>query len=168
MTEASRVEPFRVGPLDAVAADAIAGWRYPESYAAYDFPGIAAELLDPANRYVAVRRGADLWGYACYATEARVPGGDYRVGEPEVLDIGVGMGPGRIGAGHGSAFLGAVLEHALSELRPTQFRLTVAEWNERATRLVLGLRFTRSHRFIKTGTDTAFWQYQRVADMSGR
>ena len=54
----------------------------------------------------------DLVGYCCYGLDAQVPGGEYLINMPAVLDIGVGMKPNLTGAGRGHDFVSAILEYA--------------------------------------------------------
>ena len=79
---------FRVrGALTATEAALACGWRCDLPYDIYDGDESPGYFLDPANRYAAiVTQTGDFAGYLCVGEEARVPGGDYDPGEPEVLE----------------------------------------------------------------------------------
>jgi ribosomal-protein-alanine N-acetyltransferase len=126
---------YRVVPLTADHGQDIALWRYPGPWAIYDSVG----PLDPAEGYWAVVDDADeLVGFACFGTQARVPGLDERIG---ILDVGVGMRPDLIGQGRGRPFSEAVFAHGREQAGATRFRAVVQDWNERGIRLLRGLGF---------------------------
>ena len=119
-----------------------------------DDPGIdiVCELIggvEPAGSLVlaAFDEAGALVGFACFGTDARVPGFAY---DDDALDVGVGLRPDLVGRGHGVAFVRAVLE-----LRsPAAYRVTVAAFNARALRLCAALGFREVARF--DGPETAF------------
>ena len=130
--------PMAFHPMDETAARAIATWRYEPPYEVYSLDtGDPDELvdcfLDPANAYYyVVDGGGFLAAYCCFGPDARVPGGDY---DNPALDVGLGVHPDRTGQGLGHAFVRAVLRFARQEFAPAEFRVTVAEFNERALRV---------------------------------
>jgi [ribosomal protein S18]-alanine N-acetyltransferase len=131
---------YELTPLTAPHGEAVAQWRYPGPWAVYDSAG----PIDPAEGYWAVLDGAgELAGYACFGVEARVPGLEERSG---VLDVGVGMRPGRTGKGSGREFATAVLDHGRAVSGAGRLRAVVQEWNARSRALLAGLGFA------KTGT----------------
>ena len=102
-------------------------------------------FVDPVNAYHAiVDNGGQLVAYCCFGPDARVPGGDY---DNPALDIGLGVHPDLSGQGLGGAFVDAVLRFAQQEFVPTEFRVTVAEFNERALRVWEKARFRPVQRF---------------------
>jgi RimJ/RimL family protein N-acetyltransferase len=131
-----------VRPLTTADAEEIARWRYDGPWSTYDSrPDEDPMPTDGDYLAVAGADGGPLVGFCCTDAEARVPGLD---GEPGVLDIGLGMDPARVGAGHGLAFGTAVLDH----YGYGRLRAVVQSWNERS------LRLTRSLGFVETGTHT--------------
>jgi RimJ/RimL family protein N-acetyltransferase len=80
----------------------------------------------------------EVVGYACFGTEARVPGLAER---PGVLDVGVGMRPDLTGQGRGRPFAEAVLEHGRELAGASRLRAVVQDWNSRSIRLLEGLGF---------------------------
>ena len=142
-------------PMGEADAREVLTWRYDAPYDIYNADpahneeGVAA-LLDPANQYfVALDAGGQLVGYCCYGPDARVPGGDYR--DPDALDIGLGMRPDLTGRGNGAAFVGRALAFGREQLGARRFRLTVAEFNQRAMRVYERLGFAEVERFRRGG-----------------
>lgn len=136
--------------MDEVAARIILTWRYEAPYDVYnlnldDADEVVNCFVDPVNAYhTVVDEGERLVAYCCFGPDARVPGGDY---SSPALDVGLGVHPDLTGQGHGSAFVGAVLRFARQKLAPTEFRVTVAEFNERASRVWEKARFSPVQRF---------------------
>src|SRR5262245_28197527 len=127
------VRSFQVQPLLPADADIIARWRYAGAYAFYDGPiGRESEsaryMLDPVNRFHAVRGPSGLVGFCSFGIDARVPGGAY---DDDALDVGAGMDPALVGGGLGRSFLDAVVEYAEVQLGALRLRATIASWNER-------------------------------------
>lgn len=144
-----------VQPADAMEFES---YSYPPPYDFYDSaPGSARGFLDPKNRYVAIiDGGASLWGFGCLGSEAQVPGGLY---DPtgSVLDLGVGMSPARVGAGHGRAFCAAIVGHGASQ-GTTKLQVTVADFNIRSLRIWWVLGFVEVHQFRRPESGYSFIQ----------
>lgn len=152
------VQPIREGD-----AREIATWQYDGPYAIYSLSGkdIPA-LLDPDMRYHVVREASgELVGYCCFGLDARVPGGEYDDGEPDVLDVGVGLHPVMTGKGLGKAFVGVILDYAARAFDPARFRVTIAEFNQRSQKVFLGLGFALTNRFERDGDGMRFVQLER-------
>ncbi len=128
---------FRL-PTEADARELL-GWQYPAPYDIYNADPLtvdrdSANLLDPANRYyVATDEQGMLAGFCCYGVDARVAGGDY--GDPDLLDVGLGLRPELTGHGRGAVFFNAVLAFGREHLGAQRYRLTVAAFNRRAIRI---------------------------------
>ena len=164
-----RLQGLEIRPLMPLDAEAIAGWRYSGDYAFYN-PSLDREsdsaeyLLDPSNRFHSVRRTSELIGFCCFGADARVTGGTYDI---EALDIGAGMAPAFVGQGHGRAFLGAVVEHAVTHLGALALRATIASWNDRAQRAARGVGFRSVSKFRSPwGVDFTILVLNRVAPLS--
>jgi GNAT superfamily N-acetyltransferase len=162
-----RNTPLRFAPMDEAAARTIVTWHYEAPYDLYDL-GLEDEeqvvncFVDPLNAYYAiVDPGGNLAGYCCFGVEGQVPGGDY--GEP-ALDIGLGVRPDLTGQGMGGGFVAAVLEFARQELAPAGFRVTVAEFNERALRVWKKAGFLPVERFGRTYDGMPFVVLTREVD----
>jgi RimJ/RimL family protein N-acetyltransferase len=144
---------FRFTPIAKADACAIVGWRYGAPYAAYDCPADEADatvrhMLDPANRYFAVRDGTGaLVGYCCFGPDARVPGGDYV--DESVVDVGLGLRPDLAGRGLGLSFVQAIVAFAQERLGSPHLRLTVAAFNQRAIRVHERAGFRTTHTFTR-------------------
>jgi len=86
----------------------------------------------------------------------RLKGYDQRVLGQSALDIGLGMKPVFTGQGYGRRFFAAILEFADRTLSPERFRLTVANFNERALRLYRDFGFETSDEFVEARTHVAY------------
>ncbi|HMA32869.1 MAG TPA: GNAT family protein [Chloroflexia bacterium] len=143
--------PFSVQPMDAVAAAAIATWRYDGPYAFYDAdPQMAPYLLEPQHAYYAVWAApGDLAGFCCFGGEAQVPGGHQRglYARDAALDFGLGMRPDLTGQGQGLRFVQAGLAFGQRHFAPARFRLSVATFNARAIRVYTQAGFEPSEVF---------------------
>ncbi|MEX2326275.1 MAG: GNAT family N-acetyltransferase, partial [Pseudomonadales bacterium] len=83
-------------------------------------------------------------GFCSYGQDGQVPGGDYSA---NALDIGLGMKPELTGSGHGKAFFDAILDFAARNSEPAAYRLTVADFNERAKKLYRQFGFRKHSEF---------------------
>jgi ribosomal-protein-alanine N-acetyltransferase len=155
---------FRIRPMTAQDAQAIAEWHYDGSYAFYDMDQDAddlAELLTPANwpeRYQAVvdEQGA-LVGFFCFQPE---PDGN-------AVEIGLGLRPNLTGHGLGRPFLEAGLRHAERTYHPTCITLAVAAFNAGAIRLYeqAGFRTVRRFQQATNGGCHAFLAMTRTTPL---
>ena len=145
-----RLMPLGFYPMDEAAARAIVTWRYEAPYDVYNLGDGDVDkevrcFVDPANAYHAiVDKEGRLVAYCCFGPDAQVPGGDY---DQPALDVGLGIHPELTGQGLGGTFVGAVLRFAQQQLAPTEFRVTVAEFNKRAQRVWTKARFRPVQRF---------------------
>jgi RimJ/RimL family protein N-acetyltransferase len=153
--------------MDETAARAIVTWRYEAPYDVYnlgvgDVDQEVRCFLDPANAYHAIvdSRGC-LVAYCCFGPDARVPGGDY---DNPALDVGLGMRPDLTGQGLGHTFVRAVLRFAHQELAPTEYRVTVAGFNERAQRVWTAAGFQPVQRFERTPDGMPFVVLTKTSD----
>ena len=70
--------------------------------------------------------------------------------EPEILDVGVGMCPTKVGCGLGHVFASTILESGWNRHRPMAFRVTVASFNQRSLRLWADIGFTEAEVFERS------------------
>lgn len=129
------------------AAD-IVTWRYPEPYGSYNLAGTdPAYFLDPANGFHAlVEDERTLIGYRSFGPDGRVPGGAY---DDAALDTGGGLRPEWTGQGRGLGrrAVSTGLAFGRERFQPAAFRVTVADFNTRARRVVESLGFRRVSSF---------------------
>ena len=154
---------YSISRLTEENASRIIQWRFRPPFDLYDLNEDDLEgLLTPDFRYHQVLdEKGNLVGYCCFGLDAQVPGGEYQQGEPEVLDIGVGMRPDLVGRGRGKKFVETILDFADETFQPQRFRVTVADFNTRSKRTFQGLGFTARHHFIRELVKVKFIQLER-------
>ena len=157
---------YFISPLSPEYARCLIEWRYDPPYDLYDLgPEHLSGLLNPDYRYHQILDDqGQLTGFCCFGEDARVPGGKYGVGEPEVLDLGVGLKPELTGRGQGIDFVEAVLNFADDTFQPDFFRVTVADFNQRSMRTFLNLGFSIRHQFTREFVDLKFTQLDRPVE----
>ncbi len=146
--------------LNAAQAREILSWRYAAPYDFYNPPSDADEaslviefLRDDLGFHAVMGLRGEFIGFCSFGLDGQVPGGDYR--EP-ALDIGLGMRPDLTGQGLGEQFFGAILDFAMSTRPADCYRLTVADFNERALRLYRKFGFEDSDAFFDSRTGAAY------------
>ncbi len=142
-----------ISPITDEHARAFLSWRYEEPYALYNsdpgsFEEDLEEYLDPANGYFSIldERG-ELLGSCCLGQGGQVRGGVYE--DPSALDVGIGLRPDLTGKGTGTRVLEAILAFAQERYAPTEFRATVAAFNERSLRVCEKAGFRRDRTFVR-------------------
>jgi [ribosomal protein S18]-alanine N-acetyltransferase len=158
---------MRFTEMSQSEAREIAAWKYEPPYDFYDAakdPEDFDEHLDPEKRrdYFSAISGGELVGYFCFGSKARVLGGDY---SGDALDIGLGMRPDLTGRGLGLDFLEAGLAFAKRRFSHAAFRLSVAEFNERAITVYERAGFAKTGAFTRraNGGDHTFILMARPA-----
>lgn len=147
----SRFMDFIFKEMSEKDAREIAAWKYDPPYDFYDVakgPEDLEELLNPDKRrdYYSATSDGELVGYFCFGAEATVPGGDY---SGDAVDVGLGMRPDLTGKGLGQKFLEAGLAFAEARFSPTRFRLSVADFNERAIKAYERAGFEKAGSFMQ-------------------
>ena len=158
---------YKIFPLTSEQALKIITWRYDHPYGVYNLkPEDINGLLNPEYRYHQILDSEDeLAGYCCFGADAQVPGGNFNRGEPEVLDVGVGLAPKLTGQGLGAGFVGAVLAYAWKTFSPAIFRVTIADFNQRSMNTFLSLRFHVTGHFVRKVGKMPFTQLERKAPL---
>jgi ribosomal-protein-alanine N-acetyltransferase len=158
---------FSIRPFTGADADAVASWRYPPPYDAYDTsedPSFEAGLRDPAR-----------WGAFEFAVDDPETG--ELVGFLELtaikgqgcVEIGLGLRPDLTGRGLGPAYIEAAMTFALERWTPSTFALDVFPWNERAIRAYERAGFERGEVYVRTfpdGNEVTFLRMSRLAGPS--
>lgn len=137
---------YKIIFLDEAHAREIAKWQYPSPYDFYNFHDndeTVKELLEESY-YSVFDEQEELIGYLCFGSSARITTCEGFIFSDTALDIGLGMKPELCGKGLGLDFLYAGLAFAKSNLlgHKTNFRLSVAQFNERAIKLYSKAGFT--------------------------
>jgi len=156
---------YKISPITSEQAQKIISWHYDPPYGVYNLkPEDINGLLNPEYRYHQILANEDvLVGYCCYGLDAQVPGGNYHRGEPEILDVGVGLAPDLTGQGLGAGFVKAILAYAWKTFRPAVFRVTIADFNQRSMITFLNQGFEVSGHFIREIGKMPFTQLERKA-----
>jgi RimJ/RimL family protein N-acetyltransferase len=139
--------------LSADEALAIASWSYPPPFDRYDLRSDDPVALFTGRDahgygYYPVQDGPDVVGFVCFGPEARVRGQQEEAG---TCDIGLGVEPGRLSRGLGTAVLPAALRFAAERFGAIRARVAVAAFNERSLRMCTSAGFRRVRQF--TGPD---------------
>ena len=141
-------------------AEEIADWHYEPPYDFYDAradESQLAHLLDPARRenraFSARDEAGELVGFFTYKRDG------------DAVVVGLGLRPDLTGQGFGTSFVEQGLEFARARYAPTRFRLDVAEFNERATRVYERAGFVRTRSFTEqtNGVSYPFLEMERPA-----
>ena len=127
----------------------IAGWRYPPPYEIYGYADADREetvrhLADGENRFFAVLKEGDLVGFRSFGEDGRVAGGIY---DDDYLDTGGGLRPDLTGLGHGPEVIRKGLAFGQSRFGVRRFRVTIADFNQRAQKACRKLGFSASQHF---------------------
>ena len=154
---------YFISPLSEENARKITTWRYDPPFDLYDLgPENISGFINPEYYYHQIlNENGNLVGYCCYGLDAQVPGGEYLINMPEILDIGIGMKPNLTGTGRGHKFVSAILEYASERFNPSRFRVTVADFNHRSLMTFRKLGFKDSHHFIRELAEIPFTQLER-------
>ncbi len=154
---------YFIRPLSEENAREITTWRYDPPFDLYDLsPKYLSGFLNPDYYYHQVLdQNGDLMGYCCFGLDAQVPGGEYLINDPEILDIGVGLKPELTGAGRGHEFVSAILEYANERFHPACFQVTVADFNQRSLKTFQNLGFKIKSSFIRELVEIVFFQLER-------
>jgi ribosomal-protein-alanine N-acetyltransferase len=147
-------------PMSQDDAEQIADWRYEPPYDFYDARADESELvllLDPERRrdrtFSARDDTGELVGFFTYAPDGAA------------LVVGLGLRPDVTGQGLGIPFVEQGLEFARGRYAPQRFRLSVAEFNERARKVYeqVGFVTTRSFQEETNGGTYPFLEMEREA-----
>ena len=137
--------------MTEASARQILAWRYAPPYDLYNanpanLDEDIAYFVDPPNQYyeVLAETGAVV-AFRCFGVDAQVPGGDYST---DALDTGGGMRPDLTGKGLGLTVIRAGLEFGQRVYQPRAFRVTVAEFNERALKTCERAGYRRVNTFF--------------------
>lgn len=141
-------------------AESIADWHYEPPYDFYDPRSDEedlAHLLDPERRsdraFSARDESGDMIGFFTYVRDG------------DAIVLGLGLRPDRTGNGLGLAFLEQGLRFGRTRYVPGRFKLSVAEFNARATTVYERAGFVHTRSFVEAtnGGSFAFLEMERPA-----
>ena len=128
----------------------ILNWKYEKPYDFYnnELTDEGMEELLDGSYHALVDDDKDLIGFFCIGKTAQVSIGiQYGVYKDDLIDIGLGMSPTRVGKGKGYEFCSFILKLIEEKYKSTSIRLTVATFNQRAIHLYEKLGFVIENEF---------------------
>ncbi len=133
----------------------IANWKYPSPYDIYNMEGKSEAVEEILNeKYYSYIYNDFLIGYFCYGDSAKVPTDNPNIyKDKDYLDIGVGLNPKLCGEGRGYNFFKKAVDFAYDIYKKKKYRLTVAEFNQRAIKVYMKYGFRKENEFIKNNDD---------------
>ena len=144
---------MHIAAMTATHAREVVTWRYPPPYDVYDMTGADPDVLaGRGSGFHALLEGRELIGFRSFGPDGQVPGGPY---DQSALDTGGGLRPDLTGRELGRQAISTGLSFGLESFSPRAFRMTVADFNVRAHRVVESLGFVRVARFEAIGTGPA-------------
>ena len=155
-------------PFERRHAFEMLSWRYPAPYEIYNAAEPVNEaaihaLLQPELHYLSVLNEQDeMIAFQCYGSDAQVPGGDYTA---EALDLGGGLRPDLTGNGIGRNVIAAAMNYAVRQFHPRLFRVTVAGFNQRATKVCERLGYKVANHFTRPADGLEFQIMPQPAKM---
>lgn len=146
---------LEVKSMNEVFAFEILDWKYEPPYDFYNNelnPQSFKELLENSY-YVVVDEQKKIVGYFCIGDCAKVPiGVHFGAYNEDFIDIGIGMNPVLTGKGFGATFFSFILSFIEENFLKVPFRLTVANFNQRAIRLYKKFGFEKEMEFDRGDT----------------
>ncbi len=131
--------------MTSAHAAAIVAWRYQAPYDLYDMTSVDPVFLtSEENGYYVLTDDDGLIGFRLFGADAQVPGGQY---DNSALDTGGGLRPDLTGRGLGRQAIATGLAFGRERFAPAAFRVTVAEFNVRAQRVLAALGFSYLETF---------------------
>lgn len=127
----------------------IAQWTYPDIYSCYSFDGsseIITELMN-GEYFVDFDNQNKIIGFICIGKSAQIPTLEKEIYIDETaLDIGLGLNPALCGNGLGSKFLTECISFVKQKFNASNYRLTVASFNQRAIKVYerIGFKYSMS------------------------
>jgi [ribosomal protein S18]-alanine N-acetyltransferase len=149
-------------PITPDLARVLATWRYPAPYDVYDIgddPAALDEMLDARSPwFTAADPDGAILGYCCFGTAAEVAWeGEPRLWtlDDQTLSVGLGLRPDLTGQHLGLPFFDAVLAFAAARFTPTEFRLFVLTFNQRAIQVYERAGFHQiAERIVRSDSPT--------------
>ena len=138
---------FNIKIMDKLTAEEISRWQYEQPYSIYSMDGCEDTINEFLNApYYSVFQNNKLTGYFCFGESAQVPIGNKisAYSDKNYTDIGLGLKPELCGKGHGYCFLKTGLNFAANTFSKNNFRLTVAQFNERAIKVYEKIGFNKT------------------------
>lgn len=147
-------------PFKKAHAVELLGWKYPPPYEQYnaldsgDDPEKLIELFtNLENLFFAILQEDKMIGFRSFGKDGQVPGGNY----PNThLDTGGGLRPDLTGKGMGQEIITQGLQFGIKQFGKANFRVTIAQENQRAKKVCLRIGFEEVQTFPRTSDGKEF------------
>ncbi|MCE4956226.1 GNAT family N-acetyltransferase [Macrococcoides caseolyticum] len=134
---------YSVERMDRVTADIISRWDFGLGFEFYNInedPYVIETFLN--GHYYTVYKENEIFGFFCDGETARM--NELYDLDEHIIDIGFALNPQYIGKGYGQIFVKQIMQFYAHY---TNFRLTVASFNQRAIKLYQKMGFQRIDTF---------------------
>jgi len=125
----------RITDMTKEYARIISGWKYGGIYSIYDESEENIDDFMNGSHFAYVDADQELVGYFCFGKDARIPTVEQNVYDDDFIDVGLGLKPDLCGNNLGLTFLNKGMQYARDLYDTSNFRLTVAAFNERAIKV---------------------------------
>ena len=142
-------------PMTDELARIISIWKYDGIYSFYDHSAENHNSFMDGTHFACIGESGNLIGYYCFGEDARIPTVETNVYDDIFLDIGLGLRPDLCGQKLGYSFLCDGLHYAKNLHNTSQFRLSVAIFNERAIKV-----YKRAGFFVDNEVTNAYFKYK--------
>lgn len=145
-------------PIIREQAVEYSNWKYEAPYDLYNISDTDRQveidgMLKVPNTTFAIVSGGELIGVRSFGEDGKVRGGSY---DEQYQDTGGALRPNLTGKGLGEEVMRAGLAFGREELGFTQFRVTVAAFNQRALTVCKRVEFKEKQRFLRESDQREF------------
>jgi [ribosomal protein S18]-alanine N-acetyltransferase len=145
-------------PMTRVYAEKIISWKYNPPYNIYEYSENERNssinyLADIKNRFFAALHNGEVIGFRSFGEDGRVTGGNY---DESYLDTGGGLRPDLTGKGFGPEIIKQGLKFGVRTFGVLKFRVTIAEFNQRAQKACEKIGFKQYDSFIRPSDGKKF------------
>lgn len=145
-------------PMTRESANRIISWQYETPYDVYGYNKEGKKetidyLIKEKNRFYSIFQHDELIGFRSFGEDGRVNGGDY---SNTYLDTGGGLRPDLTGKGLGAETILGGLKFGERIFGISRFRITVADFNQRAKKVCEKIGFEHKGNFARASDGKQF------------